>query len=136
MERRLPCPERVIDMTGFAFGMGCCGGFGLTFARGLRDHPSGHRLSGAFFAAQARAPKIGQTFAIWSGSFHAFECAISQRHPDPAASRSTIDAAICGFLTAGLLSIRSGLRSASVNAVVGSFCVVLIDVISGNVSLK
>mmetsp|Transcript_121610 Transcript_121610/g.190804 ORF Transcript_121610/g.190804 Transcript_121610/m.190804 type:complete len:136 (+) Transcript_121610:99-506(+) len=129
--RRVPCPERVIDMVGFAFGVGCCGGFGMTFARGLRDNPKGHRLSGAFSAAQARAPKLGSTFAIWSGFFHCFECAISQRHADPDGARSSVDAAACGFLTAGLLSIRFGPVAAATNALVGGFCVALVDFVSG-----
>eukprot|EP00418_Pyrodinium_bahamense_P008083 CAMPEP_0179104214 /NCGR_PEP_ID=MMETSP0796-20121207/48330_1 /TAXON_ID=73915 /ORGANISM="Pyrodinium bahamense, Strain pbaha01" /LENGTH=136 /DNA_ID=CAMNT_0020802149 /DNA_START=107 /DNA_END=514 /DNA_ORIENTATION=- len=132
--RRLPCPERIVDMVGFAFGVGCCGGFGLTFARGLRDHPRGHRFSGAFAAAQARAPQLGSTFALWSGLFHAFECAVSQRHADPTGARSSVDAAACGFLTAGVLSLRLGPAAAAVNAVVGGLCVVFVDVISGTAS--
>eukprot|EP00434_Breviolum_minutum_P021337 symbB.v1.2.018827.t1/scaffold1516.1/size114181/15 len=82
-ERRLPCPERIVDMVGFAFGVGSCGGFCMTFARSLRNFPKGHRLSGAFAAAQTRAPVLGSTFAMWSGLFHSFDCAVSQRHLDP-----------------------------------------------------
>lgn len=131
MERRLPCPERVIDMVGFAFGAGSCGGFGLTFFRTLRDFPKGHRLSGAFRAAQSRAPQLGSTFAMWSGLFHSFDCVVSQRHSDPQGARSSVDAAVCGFLTAGTLSLRSGPRVASMNAMVGAFCVAFIDIVSG-----
>ncbi|CAJ1417398.1 unnamed protein product [Effrenium voratum] len=85
--RRLPCPERIVDMVGFAFGVGCCGGFCMTFARSLRNFPKGHRLSGAFAAAQTRAPLLGSTFAMWSGLFHSFDCAVSQRHADPQGGR-------------------------------------------------
>mmetsp|Transcript_64521 Transcript_64521/g.114707 ORF Transcript_64521/g.114707 Transcript_64521/m.114707 type:complete len:145 (+) Transcript_64521:92-526(+) len=130
-ERRLPCPERIIDMVGSAFGIGCCGGFALTFVRGFRDHPKGHRLSGAFAQAQSRAPILGSTFAVWSGLFHAFECVISQRHPDPNTARSAADAAACGFLTAGLLSIRYGPRAASTNAVFGGIAVFMIEKLVG-----
>eukprot|EP00439_Symbiodinium_sp_Y106_P086424 s383_g33.t1 len=133
--RRLPCPERIIDMVGFAFGCGTLGGFGMTFTRSLRDHPKGHRFSGALAAAQARAPQLGSTFALWSGLFHAFECAVSQRHLDPQGARSSIDAALCGFLTAGVLSVRQGPRVASMNAAVGAFCVALVDVVSGTARL-
>jgi len=132
--QRLPCPDRIIDMVGFAFGVGCCGGFGLTFVRGLRDYPKGHRMSGAFAAAQSRAPGLGGTFAMWSGLFHTFECAISQRHADPNGTRSSVDAAMCGFLTAGVLSMRFGPRAASTNAVVGGALILFVDVITGTAS--
>mmetsp|Transcript_9805 Transcript_9805/g.17735 ORF Transcript_9805/g.17735 Transcript_9805/m.17735 type:complete len:141 (+) Transcript_9805:137-559(+) len=130
VEQRLPCPQRVVDMMGYAFGVGCCGGFAYTFVHGLRNNPSGHRVSGAFGAARARAPQLGGTFAMWSGIFHCFECAVSKRHGDVEPQRrSVIDAGICGFLTAGLLSVRQGPRAASTNAVVGGLCVVLVDAI-------
>mmetsp|Transcript_90160 Transcript_90160/g.160573 ORF Transcript_90160/g.160573 Transcript_90160/m.160573 type:complete len:139 (-) Transcript_90160:54-470(-) len=130
-ERRLPCPERIIDMVGFAFGAGSVGGFGWTFANSLRDHPKGYRFSGALSAAQTRAPQLGSTFALWSGIFHCFECAVSQRHANPQGARSSVDAAMCGFLTAGVLSMRNGPRSAASNAIVGGLCVMMVDVISG-----
>eukprot|EP00931_Biecheleriopsis_adriatica_P065543 TRINITY_DN40052_c0_g1_i1.p1 TRINITY_DN40052_c0_g1~~TRINITY_DN40052_c0_g1_i1.p1 ORF type:complete len:137 (-),score=21.56 TRINITY_DN40052_c0_g1_i1:65-475(-) len=133
--QRLPCPERIVDMVGFAFGVGACGGFGMTFARSLRDHPKGHRFSGALAAAQTRAPQLGSTFALWSGLFHCFECAVCQRHTNPQGPRSSVDAAMCGFLTAGVLSMRNGPRAAAVNALMGGFCVVFVDVVSGTARL-
>merc|ERR1719203_1138026 len=132
MERRMPCPERIIDMAGFAFGVGCCGGFALTFAQSLRHNPAGHRLSGALAAAQTRAPNMGHTFALWSGLFHTFECAVSQRHANPDGARSSADAGMCGFLTAGVLSLRLGPKAASTNAVVGGLMVLFVDAISGS----
>mmetsp|Transcript_43198 Transcript_43198/g.99593 ORF Transcript_43198/g.99593 Transcript_43198/m.99593 type:complete len:147 (+) Transcript_43198:65-505(+) len=127
---RLPCPVRIVDMMGYAFGVGCCGGFGTTFVQSLRNNPSGHRLSGAFAAARSRAPHLGGTFAMWSGIFHCFECAVVKRHGDvEPARRNIIDAGICGFMTAGLLSVRHGPRAASMNAVMGGFMVVLVDLI-------
>ncbi|CAK9004385.1 unnamed protein product [Durusdinium trenchii] len=133
--RRLPCPERIVDMVGFAFGAGACGGFCMTFVRSLRNFPKGHRLAGAFAAAQTRAPQLASTFAMWSGLFHSFDCAVSQRHLDPQGARSSVDAACCGFLTAGVLSLRQGPRAASLNALFGAFCVGFIDVVSGNARL-
>mmetsp|Transcript_7828 Transcript_7828/g.17189 ORF Transcript_7828/g.17189 Transcript_7828/m.17189 type:complete len:140 (+) Transcript_7828:85-504(+) len=129
-DHRLPCPERVVDMMGYAFGVGSIGGFCYTFVHGLRNNPSGHRISGAFATARSRAPHLGGTFAMWSGIFHAFECGVTKRHGDVEPQRrSIVDAGICGFLTAGLLSVRQGPRAASTNAVVGGLCVVLVDVI-------
>eukprot|EP00933_Yihiella_yeosuensis_P059906 TRINITY_DN6169_c1_g2_i1.p1 TRINITY_DN6169_c1_g2~~TRINITY_DN6169_c1_g2_i1.p1 ORF type:complete len:137 (-),score=19.51 TRINITY_DN6169_c1_g2_i1:90-500(-) len=133
VEKRLPCPERIVDMVGFAFGVGCIGGFGLTFVNSLGNFPKGHKISGAFAAAQTRAPVLGSTFAMWSGLFHCFECAISRRHANPDGARSSVDAAACGFLTAGLLSIRSGPKAAASSALMGAFCVGLVDVATGNV---
>eukprot|EP00440_Ansanella_granifera_P006548 gb/GFBE01007098.1/.p1 GENE.gb/GFBE01007098.1/~~gb/GFBE01007098.1/.p1 ORF type:complete len:123 (+),score=11.78 gb/GFBE01007098.1/:1-369(+) len=118
-------------MVGFAFGVGACGGFCLTFARSLRDQPKGYRISGALSAARSRAPQLGSTFALWSGLFHSFECAVSQRHANPEGARSSVDAAMCGFLTAGVLSMRQGPRAAALNALTGGFCVVFVDIVSG-----
>merc|ERR1712224_856431 len=134
MERRQPCPERIIDMAGFAFGVGRCGGFCMTFARSLRHYPKGHRISGAFAAASTRAPQLASTFALWSGLFHTFECAISQRHRDPDGTRTLTDAAACGFLTGGLLELRKGPRAAAVSACMCAFFVAVVDAATGNVA--
>eukprot|EP00929_Paragymnodinium_shiwhaense_P066908 TRINITY_DN33619_c0_g1_i1.p1 TRINITY_DN33619_c0_g1~~TRINITY_DN33619_c0_g1_i1.p1 ORF type:complete len:144 (-),score=9.94 TRINITY_DN33619_c0_g1_i1:76-507(-) len=133
VERRVACPERIIEMVGSAFGVGCCGGFCYNLATKWRDYPKGHRFAGAFAAAQTRAPQLATTFAMWSGIFHAFECVIEKRHglPSDAVIRSPLDAGACGFLTAGLLSIRFGARAASTNAVVGGVCVLLVDQVMG-----
>lgn len=43
---REPCPDRILDDIGGAFGMGAIGGGALKYFKGLRDSPSGHRLAG------------------------------------------------------------------------------------------
>uniref|UniRef100_A0A7S1AI36 Mitochondrial import inner membrane translocase subunit TIM22 n=1 Tax=Noctiluca scintillans TaxID=2966 RepID=A0A7S1AI36_NOCSC len=132
--RRLPCPDRIVDMVGSAFGVGCVGSFGVTFVGGLRNNPRGHRLSGAFASARARAPMVGGTFALWSLLFHSFECAVSMRHPGDTDHRSSVDGALCGFLTAGLLTVRYGARAASTNALMGGSMVAFIDFVTGTAS--
>ena len=42
-----PCPDRIVEDLGGAFGMGAVGGFLWHFGRGARNSPQGDRLSGA-----------------------------------------------------------------------------------------
>lgn len=43
---REPCPDRILDDIGGAFGMGAIGGGAIKYFKGLRDSPKGHRLAG------------------------------------------------------------------------------------------
>lgn len=43
---REPCPDRIIDDVGGAFGMGAVGGSIWHFVKGIRNSPSGGRMAG------------------------------------------------------------------------------------------
>jgi len=51
---REPCPDRIVEDLGSAFGMGCIGGFIWHFVKGYRNSPKGERLGGAMFSAKTR----------------------------------------------------------------------------------
>jgi len=59
---REPCPDRIIEDCGGAFGMGCIGGFLWHTVRGWRNSPVGEKRAGALYAATSRAPILGGNF--------------------------------------------------------------------------
>ncbi|KAF0907225.1 hypothetical protein E2562_015732 [Oryza meyeriana var. granulata] len=110
MERD-PCPDRIIDDIGVAFGMGAVGGSFFHFVKGLRNSPNGARIAGGMQAVLMNAPRVAGSFAVWGGLFSACDCAVvfARQKEDP------YNAIIAGAATGGILSARQGLR-----AVVGS----------------
>ena len=44
--RREPCPDRIIDDVGGAFGMGAVGGGVWHLVKGIKNSPSGARMLG------------------------------------------------------------------------------------------
>ena len=54
-----PCPYRIIDDCGSAFGMGALGGGLFHLIKGMRNSPRGARLRGGFNAVTLRGPTLG-----------------------------------------------------------------------------
>jgi len=125
---REPCPDRIIEDIGGAYGMGAIGGFLWHFAKGARNSPKGDRMTGALFAAKARGPILGNAFAAWGGTFSTFDCSLQYlRQRD-----DHWNAIASGFLTGGVLAARGGWKSAGRNALVGG---VLLAIIEGVASI-
>ncbi|CAD7971081.1 unnamed protein product [Amoebophrya sp. A120] len=125
---REPCPDRIVEDLGGAFGMGCIGGFLWHFVRGARNSPKGERFAGAMFAATSRAPILGGNFAVWGGTFSSFDCTLQYL-------RKTDDHwnnIAGGFLTGGVLAARAGWKQAGKSAVMGG---VILTVIEGVAAL-
>jgi len=125
---REPCPDRIVEDLGGAFGMGCIGGFLWYTIKGARNSPKGERWHGAMYLAKGRSPVLGGAFAVWGGTFSTFDCTLQflrQREDHWNAIAS-------GFLTGGVLAARAGIKSASRNAVVGG---VLLGIIEGVAAL-
>jgi len=125
---REPCPDRIVEDLGGAFGMGAVGGFVWHFVKGARHSPAGDRLQGAMYSARNRAPILGGNFAVWGGTFSCFDCSLQyiRRRDDH------WNAIASGFLTGGVLAARGGWKAASRNAVIGG---VLLGIIEGVVAL-
>ena len=70
-----PCPHRIIDDCGGAFGMGCLGGGLFHLIKGMRNSPRGARLRGGFNAVTLRGPTLGGLVAslFRFHIFHAYE---------------------------------------------------------------
>lgn len=121
---REPCPDRIVEDLGGAFGMGCIGGFLWHFGRGFHNSPRGERLFGGLYSARTRAPILGGNFAVWGGTFSMFDCAFQyMRKRD-----DQWNAIASGAATGGLLALRGGWRNAGRQAVIGG---VLLAVIEG-----
>lgn len=73
---REPCPDRILDDVGGAFGMGAVGGGLWHLISGARNSPSGYRVRGGLEAVRREAPRIGGSFAVWGGLFSTFDCSL------------------------------------------------------------
>jgi len=124
---REPCPDRIVEDIGGAFGMGAVGGSLWHFVKGARNSPSGSRFTGALYSARSRAPILGGNFAVWGGTFSTFDCSLQyiRRRDDH------WNAIASGFLTGGLLAARGGWKAASRNAVFGGVLLCIIEGFAG-----
>ncbi|CAD7954752.1 unnamed protein product [Amoebophrya sp. A25] len=123
---REPCPDRIVEDLGGAFGMGCIGGFLWHFVRGARNSPKGERLAGALYHGKMRAPILGGSFAVWGGTFATCDCTLQYiRQTD-----DSWNSIMSGFLTGGVLALRTGWKSAGKSAVVGGVILSCIEGVS------
>ncbi|XP_058112293.1 mitochondrial import inner membrane translocase subunit TIM17-2-like [Magnolia sinica] len=120
---REPCPDRILDDIGGAFGMGAVGGSAFHFIKGLYNSPRGERLLGGSQAVRMNAPRIGGSFAVWGGLFSAFDCSIVfiRQKEDP------WNSIIAAAATGGLLQMGQGLRPAARSAIFGGVLLALIE---------
>ncbi|GAA0155220.1 transporter [Lithospermum erythrorhizon] len=120
---REPCPDRILDDIGGAFGMGAVGGSFFHFLKGSYNSPQGLRMLGGAQAVRMNAPRIGGSFAVWGGLFSTFDCTMVylRQKEDP------WNSIISGAATGGLLSMRQGFGAASRAAVFGGVLLGLIE---------
>ncbi|KAJ0977379.1 hypothetical protein J5N97_012853 [Dioscorea zingiberensis] len=120
---REPCPDRILDDVGGAFGMGAVGGSAFHFIKGIYNSPKGERLVGGVQAVRMNAPRVGGSFAVWGGLFSAFDCTMVyvRQKEDP------WNSIIAGAATGGFLQMRQGLRPATRNALFGGVLLALIE---------
>ncbi|KAI3756133.1 hypothetical protein L1987_55947 [Smallanthus sonchifolius] len=120
---REPCPDRILDDVGGAFGMGAVGGAAFHFLKGTYNSPKGDRLLGGFQAVQMNAPRVGGSFAVWGGLFSTFDCTMVylRQKEDP------WNSIIAGAATGGFLQMRQGLGAASRSAVFGGVLLAMIE---------
>ncbi|KAG9156049.1 hypothetical protein Leryth_012121 [Lithospermum erythrorhizon] len=120
---REPCPDRILDDIGGAFGMGAVGGAAFHFLKGLHNSPKGERLVGGYQAVRMNAPRVGGSFAVWGGLFSTFDCTMVyvRQKEDP------WNSIIAGAATGGFLQMRQGLGAASRSAMFGGILLALIE---------
>ncbi|KAJ6827797.1 putative mitochondrial import inner membrane translocase subunit TIM17-2 [Iris pallida] len=120
---REPCPDRILDDVGGAFGMGAVGGSAFHFLKGVYNSPNGHRLPGGLQAVRMNAPRVGGSFAVWGGLFSVFDCSLvfALQKEDP------WNSILSGAATGGLLSLRQGARASLRSAAVGGVLLALIE---------
>eukprot|EP01018_Ginkgo_biloba_P036810 Gb_00789 [translate_table: standard] len=120
---REPCPDRILDDVGGAFGMGAVGGSVYHFIRGMYNSPKGERMVGGSQAVRMNAPRVGGSFAVWGGLFSAFDCSMVyiRQKEDP------WNSIIAGAATGGFLQMRQGPRAATRSAIFGGVLLALIE---------
>ncbi|KAL3650783.1 hypothetical protein CASFOL_007186 [Castilleja foliolosa] len=120
---REPCPDRILDDIGGAFGMGAVGGAAFHFLKGTYNSPKGERLIGGSQAVRMNAPRVGGSFAVWGGLFSTFDCTMVylRQKEDP------WNSIIAGAATGGFLQMRQGMGAASRSAVFGGVLLALIE---------
>ncbi|KAK4432964.1 Mitochondrial import inner membrane translocase subunit TIM17-2 [Sesamum alatum] len=120
---REPCPDRILDDIGGAFGMGAVGGSAFHFLKGVYNSPKGTRLVGGSQAVRMNAPRIGGSFAVWGGLFSVFDCSMVyvRQKEDP------WNSIIAGAATGGFLQMRQGMGAASRSALFGGVLLALIE---------
>ncbi|CAA0840430.1 Mitochondrial import inner membrane translocase subunit TIM17-2 [Striga hermonthica] len=120
---REPCPDRILDDIGGAFGMGAVGGSAFHFLKGIYSSPKGARLVGGSQAVRMNAPRIGGSFAVWGGLFSTFDCSMVylRQKEDP------WNSIIAGAATGGFLQMRQGMGAASRSALFGGVLLALIE---------
>ncbi|KAL6501995.1 hypothetical protein OROGR_027128 [Orobanche gracilis] len=120
---REPCPDRILDDVGGAFGMGAVGGAAFHFLKGIYSSPKGERLVGGSQAIRMNAPRLGGSFAVWGGLFSTFDCTMVyvRQKEDP------WNSIMAGAATGGFLHMRQGLGAASKSAALGGFLLALIE---------
>ncbi|RZC50158.1 hypothetical protein C5167_018588 [Papaver somniferum] len=120
---REPCPDRILDDIGSAFGMGAVGGTAFHFLKGIYNSPKGERFVGGTQAVRMNAPRVGGSFAVWGGLFSAFDCTMvyARQKEDP------WNSIIAGAATGGFLQMRQGLGPASRSALFGGVLLAMIE---------
>ena len=85
--------------------------------------PRRKRIFGGLMHIRNRAPLLGGSFAMWGGCFSSVDCLLLyyRQSDDP------LNAIIAGFVTGGVLQIRSGPQSAFKNACIGGVFLALIE---------
>ncbi|CAH2036734.1 unnamed protein product [Thlaspi arvense] len=121
--KREPCPDRILDDIGGAFGMGAVGGSAFHFIKGFYNSPAGARLSGGTQFVRMNAPRVGGSFAVWGGLFSTFDCAMvyARQKEDP------WNSILSGAATGALLSMRQGLTASGRAAMFGGAMLALIE---------
>ncbi|CAH2058911.1 unnamed protein product [Thlaspi arvense] len=120
---REPCPDRILDDIGGAFGMGAVGGSAFHFLKGTYNSPKGSRFVGGRQAVTMNAPRLGGSFAVWGGLFSTFDCTMVyfRQKEDP------WNSIIAGAATGGFLSMRQGPSAAARAAMFGGCLLALIE---------
>lgn len=79
---REPCPHRIIDDIGGAFGMGAVGGGVWHLVKGLRNSPQGYRFRGAI-EVRSFSTNIYNLSVSDRASFHAGDAKVKSDGPPP-----------------------------------------------------
>ncbi|KAI6188269.1 Mitochondrial import inner membrane translocase subunit TIM17 [Aphelenchoides besseyi] len=120
---REPCPYRIFDDLGSAFGMGLVGGSIFHSFSAYRNAAANQKMRNIFREVRLRSPVTGGQFAAWGGMFSTIDCTLVaiRKKEDP------INSITSGAMTGALLAIRSGPKIMAGSAVLGGVVLALIE---------
>jgi len=120
---REPCPYRIFDDLGSAFGMGLVGGSIFHSVSAYRNAAANQKMRNIFREVRLRSPVTGGQFAAWGGMFSTIDCTLVaiRKKEDPINSISS------GALTGALLAIRSGPKIMAGSALLGGVVLAMIE---------
>jgi len=112
--------------------MGCTGGTLWYLARGIYNSPRKQRLRGGINFMKHRAPMLGGSFALWAGTFGTVECTLIalRRRDDP------LNSIVSGFLTGGIMAMRSGFTATMRGALGGGLILGMIELVTKKMTDK
>ncbi|KAL2919773.1 translocase of the inner membrane [Polyrhizophydium stewartii] len=120
---RDPCPYNIVSDVGIGFAMGAIGGTFWHGFKGYRNAPYEDRWRSAISSIKARAPIAGGSFAVWSGLFNAFDCAIVHtRDKEDGWNRI-----MAGAATGAVLAVRSGPKVMAISAGMGAVILAVME---------
>lgn len=73
---REPCPYRIFDDLGSAFGMGLVGGSIFHSFSAYRNAAANQKMRNIFREVRLRSPVTGGQFAAWGGLFSTIDCSL------------------------------------------------------------
>nr|GFB10357.1 mitochondrial import inner membrane translocase subunit TIM17-2-like [Tanacetum cinerariifolium] len=120
---REPCPDRILDDIGGAFGMGAVGGTAFHFLKGVYNSPKSEHFIGGTQAVRMNAPRLSGSFAILGGLFSILDCTMVYVRQKEYPWNSIIAGAAAG----GFLSLRQGAGPAVRSTVFGGVLLGLIE---------
>jgi len=123
MAQRQPCPARIFDDLGTAFGMGAVAGAIFNFVKGLKNAPRNERFMTGIKTMKSRAPILGGNFAMWGGLFSTVDCIMSRSRR----KEGIMNSVVAGALTGGILAFRGGWKAFARSGFVGGVFLALIE---------
>ncbi|CAH8387224.1 unnamed protein product [Eruca vesicaria subsp. sativa] len=120
---REPCPDRILDDIGGAFGLGAVGGSAFHFLKGSYNSPKGSRCMGGIQAVKMNVPRLAGSFGVWMALFSTFDCSMVflRQKEDP------LNSIIAAAATRGVLSMRQGPSMAARSALFGAVAMALFE---------
>ncbi|KAI6215215.1 Mitochondrial import inner membrane translocase subunit TIM17 [Aphelenchoides besseyi] len=116
---REPCPYRIFDDLGSAFGMGLVGGSIFHSFSAYRNAAANQKMRNIFREVRLRSPVTGGQFAAWVRSIVRWWRYAKKEDP--------INSITSGAMTGALLAIRSGPKIMAGSAVLGGVVLALIE---------
>ena len=87
---------------GGGFALGSLLGSGVYFIKGALNAPKQKRLLNGMLHLRKRAPIMGQTFALWAGTYSLVDYSLYKI----TGKSNSVNPVISGFLTGGILNWR------------------------------